>query len=337
MDTQRWIVNPVVDLLFVCGGLVWILVFLTNSSGDFALAGNIAVAAHLFSETHIAATLRKIYNDPSSIARHSMYTIILPLFSLAIFVVGISIPGITAALLKAYLIMLMYHFMSQTYGIALLYLYKWNYAPGVFFKSILRGFLLSIASMNIAKQLAEPSALPESFLGLQLPASSLLPHFFVDITQQCFYTIAFVLVCSIVFEVIESRKYVPLPVVLILLTSVAAFGTNSVLQGLFWFYLPAFFHGSQYIAITLSQHLKSRNHDIRHINVEMSNETLGYYLSLLLIAVAIYIALPQALRFAGVQYDLAFATVFALVGLHHFMTDQAIWKLRDPKVRNPLL
>jgi hypothetical protein len=58
---------------------------------------------------------------------------------------------------------------------------------------------------------------------------------------------------------------------------------------------------------------------------------------LLLIAVTIYLGIPRLLSEFGFSYTLSFATIFVAVNLYHFITDQAIWKLRDPEVRRNML
>ena len=51
----------------------------------------------------------------------------------------------------------------------------------------------------------------------------------------------------------------------------------------------------------------------------------------------IYVAMPRLLQEFGFSYTLAFATVFVTINIHHFLTDAAIWKLKDQKVRKVLL
>ncbi len=51
----------------------------------------------------------------------------------------------------------------------------------------------------------------------------------------------------------------------------------------------------------------------------------------------IYVRAPQWSMHLGISYSTAFVTIFAVINFHHFLTDRAIWKLRDPKVRDVLL
>jgi hypothetical protein len=337
MNPNKWIINSWIDVLFVCGGMVWFLALASQLAGYEDSIAKIAIAAHLFSETHIAATLRKIYGSLETIKANALYTVWLPLLAIPISAAALAIPMFLGSLLKAYLLWLIYHFLAQTYGIILLYYYKWNYAPSGFDKITLRLFLYAVAAKVIVSQLLTSTSQSMSFLGLELPAWPPLSSLFMDIAQLTVCIYGLLLIFAVMYKATFESKIPPLPVMLILLTVVTAFCLQSKLQGLFWFYLPAFYHGSQYLAVTVSQYLRERNFDIRNGGSEMSNEVLNYYLSLLLIAVTIYIGVPQVLRLAGIEYNLGFATVFALVGLHHFLTDQAIWKLRHTRVARSLV
>jgi hypothetical protein len=46
--------------------------------------------------------------------------------------------------------------------------------------------------------------------------------------------------------------------------------------------------------------------------------------------------LPRAVSFFGVSLDLASAVLIAGIQIHHFFVDGVIWKLRNPRVANPL-
>jgi hypothetical protein len=47
--------------------------------------------------------------------------------------------------------------------------------------------------------------------------------------------------------------------------------------------------------------------------------------------------LPGLLQDFGFDYKVAFATIFCVINFHHFLIDAAIWRLRDPRVRNLLI
>lgn len=64
-----------------------------------------------------------------------------------------------------------------------------------------------------------------------------------------------------------------------------------------------------------------------------SSSGFKYVGQLLLIGCFIFIAIPSMLAQFGIDRSVAFATVFAVINFHHFLTDQAIWKLRDPAVK----
>ena len=47
--------------------------------------------------------------------------------------------------------------------------------------------------------------------------------------------------------------------------------------------------------------------------------------------------LPRIFAEMGFSYPVVFATIFCVFNFHHFLTDRAIWRLRDPKVRQTLV
>jgi hypothetical protein len=55
------------------------------------------------------------------------------------------------------------------------------------------------------------------------------------------------------------------------------------------------------------------------------------------IGIFIYGGLPGLLQDFGFDYKVAFATIFCVINFHHFLIDAAIWRLRDPRVRNLLI
>jgi hypothetical protein len=46
---------------------------------------------------------------------------------------------------------------------------------------------------------------------------------------------------------------------------------------------------------------------------------------------------PRAVEKAGYSFAIANAVVLSAVQIHHFFVDGVIWKLKNPKVSNPLL
>jgi hypothetical protein len=116
---------------------------------------------------------------------------------------------------------------------------------------------------------------------------------------------------------------------------------NKVSQYL-WLYVPAFFHGSQYIAISLGLHIKEKG-----LPEGMSASQIGelitepvalrYLGTLLLAGLCFFQLIPFIAGFLGLNAIAVAASTFAAIHFHHFLTDAAIWKLSDPEVRKLLV
>src|SRR5579885_384516 len=111
---SAWIVSPVIDFLFGCGGLVWILFLLhyyfLNGSGTGTIAEALIITSSLgavcLSETHTAATLVAGFRHAKSpgLLRSALY--LMAALSLALAVFGIALPGAASILVKVYLLII---------------------------------------------------------------------------------------------------------------------------------------------------------------------------------------------------------------------------------------
>jgi hypothetical protein len=299
----------------------------------------ILASSHLFGEAHISATLFRIYGSDDMRNRFKTCTIWLPFLGLLLCVAGLFHPFVTAVMLKVYLLWVFQHFVGQAYGLCLLYCQKRHYTLSIFDKKLLLLMLNSAAAMAITAQLTSNNFSTENFLGQALPDWGFLPHSINTFCALLLQASVGALCVQICWKSLVGRQYFPLPALLMLLTVIATFTSNP--SASLWLYLPAFFHATQYLAVTVSQYLKERQaaaENARDIWKQIAQPVgLKYYSNLLVIAVLLYVLLPTLLSFCGFPRELTFASVFAVVNLHHFLTDMTIWKMRDSKTRNSLV
>ncbi|HMO24499.1 MAG TPA: hypothetical protein PKC98_26345, partial [Candidatus Melainabacteria bacterium] len=108
----------------------------------------------------------------------------------------------------------------------------------------------------------------------------------------------------------------------------------SPLAGVLWFYVPAFFHASQYLALNLARN-KERTNTEQQSDEMIHNgiktwPALAYIGKAALIASLIYVIFPHCLNlFGGFSFNDAAALVFAAVNYHQFATDAAFWKFDE--------
>lgn len=118
-----------------------------------------------------------------------------------------------------------------------------------------------------------------------------------------------------------------------------AVGSSSAM---IWMYVPAYFHGSQYLAVSLSYHLKEKNlpegmpaADIwQYVWTPAAQKFLGF---IVVTGGFFYVVIPSFFAQIGFSYSLVAGLVLGVVNFHHFITDAAIWRLRDPRCRKILL
>ncbi len=346
----EWILHPVVDLLFSCGGLLWILFalhfFVLMPQGLIQLLQIMAIVSvvgtHIFSETHTVATLVRAYRTSESRERYSLYTHGAALVGGFVMLAALFVPGLTPILAKLYLLFVVQHFTAQTFGMVLLYCYKRGYWLSGLEKGVLSALMNCTAVMAILRQLTYKEWAANGFLAQKIPFWGNLPEYFFHASTVVLAALAVTFSFLVVRKFVVEKKLMPFPAILLAVTGIAIFCFPFKMASVLFLYAPAFFHGSQYIVLSSAVYLKEKGLpeacSPSKIYEALKQESGLRYLGFLLMgAMVIYLGIPRLLQEFGFDFSLAFATIFSVVNLHHFITDQAIWKLRDPKLRNLVL
>lgn len=334
-----WILNPYIDIFFCCGGLMWLLFAAQMFTQGTAIAPSAAtvlmfgvIGSIFLSETHTAAGLVQIYSDksaknnPASFMRKAL--IIFSLLALTCLLIRDIIPFLS----KLYLLLAVQHFTGQSYGLVLLYCLKNNYFLGDKQKFVIKAFMQSTMWFAILQQLTFREWAPPTLLNMSLPNWPLLPRIFYDLATAALVASTIAFLCVLTHKLRSEKKMLPLPACLLAMTTLAIFICSKDIAGALWLFAPAFFHGSQYLVVTISKQLKSPEPGKSILS------TVGnYYSQLLVIALLIYLCIPKLLINLGVDPSVAFISVFLAINMHHMLTDHVIWKLRKPEVREALV
>lgn len=344
-----WILNPFIDVLFCCGGLLWVVfaahifnVGLGAASENAGLVLMAILGTHVFSESHTAATLFRVYGSEQTRTKLSFYTKWAALACFVLCGLALKIDGLAAIFTKIYLVWVVQHFMAQTYGIALIYCYKRGYIMSPVEKYFFKLMIDCTTLFAILRQFTYQEWGSDTFLGQQLPFIALVPEpvfmcvdFLLKFSVFCF-------ACMVMRRAFAEHKLFPLPAMFLVFTGVVMFVLGKELTGALWLYVPAFYHGTQYLVVTTSYYLKERglpegvtSSQIGRLVVQPV--TLRYLGFMFMIGIFIYVGVPGLLEQLGVQFTTAFAAVFCVINFHHFLTDAAIWRLRDPQVRKILV
>lgn len=343
---SRWILNGWLDLAFVCGGLPWLLAA-TNAFAQHAAWARVTAALSVstvalttvFGNPHTMATLIRIYWTAEARERFRVYARTLVVPCLALCAVGFAFEGVVPLMLLGYLVWVIQHYSSQCYGITLIYCYKRGYPLGATHKQLVRLLYQATAAVAIVRRFTWPDWGVRVFLGYAVPSWT-LPMPFLWAANALF---AVTLAANVVVTVKTARdtgRTPPLPALVLTGSTLAFLLMSGWFSGLLALYVPAVFHGSQYLAVAASYHLKDGAAPPSHAGMwaALRSSTGAFYVLLVILGGAfIYVGMPRILEEMGLKFATAMASIFAVVNFHHFLTDRAIWRLRDPRTREILL
>lgn len=354
-----WIVSPIIDYLFVAGGLVW-LCFLAN----YALIGTqlpfdrsdpkklvllavIFVSQHVFFDAHNIATYFRLWGSQEDRETFKFYRTWLFYAAIALFVLGVVVRPIIGTLVLWYLAVTFWHYAMQTFGIALIYCSKRNYELNGFEREVFRTLMLVLSVYAIARFFITQGLAPYNLYGAATPFWMPLNSPVALLTHQVL--IAALVVVALMFAIIVASKLIvdkqmlPLPVVFMLATIGALALVPREYNALLWLYVPALYHASQYLAVSLSYYVKERGLPEGLDPWLMASEirkwpVLHHFGKAILIGCTLYIVLPHMVQLVGLGgYDEMIGLTFVVVNYHHFATDAVIWQLRDPRIRKLLI
>ncbi|MEZ4487152.1 MAG: hypothetical protein R3F51_06175 [Cyanobacteriota/Melainabacteria group bacterium] len=349
-----WIINPVFDFIFITGGGVLCLMLINylfigwtiptefHTPSQMFLITMMFLSQHIFADSHNTATYMRIWGSPDDRERFKFYRTWLVYSCIPIFVLGLLKPDFTSALVYLYLITVFWHYAAQTFGISLIYCYKRGYYLKNWEKEIFRWFILSMSGYVIIRFLTYQTFSPRNFYGVPIPFWGPLPEVLFNAAQFIFYILTFLFIFVVLKKFIMEKKLIPLPSVLLVLTVSCLGLSKDTSNAMMWFYVPGFFHGSQYLAVCLSYYLKEKGMpegmstwDIAKVAVTAPG--LKYVGTVILTGCFFYVGIPHFFMQLGFDYAMVGGLVLGVVNYHHFITDAAIWRLRDKRCRELLL
>lgn len=321
-----WLWNPGVDLLIGCAG--WSLPFLALSAvapgGGIDVAYAFSLLTLVCNHPHYMATLQRAFAVAERRTAYHFYTLHLPLLLAAVAVGLLRYPPLVPAFFTLYLIWSPWHYSGQNFGLVMLLARRADAKPE---RRLLRvAFIASYLVWLLTVQ-SQPSSDPYVW-SLELPAAAVNPIALA-------LTVAFLLTGSAALGRMGERsgwRAIGPPAVL--LSSQAlwfiapwllqAIGGRGVSPLYYSTGALAFMHCAQYLWLT--------SWVARREVGAQAWQPWRYAGVLGLGGVALFTAGPW-LGSALLGADLRESTliVIALVNLHHFALDGALWKLRDPR------
>lgn len=328
-----YFVNPVIDAIFVCGGLPWAIGLAMyfympeQMSGGQLVAYGIflQILVHLFNDAHVGATWVRLYSSKESRRRFRLHAVWLAIGLAALGAASLYFPEITAALMKIYMVAVLQHYIAQAYGVAMIYCGRNNYVMTPMTRGGLKMTILTLTLWICAIQL---SPLQIKFYYVQTPYLNIVPLWAIIVLRGLFFISLILFLSSLLSQTLESKRPPPWTF-LCILASIFVFMAAGLKSPLIRLIAPPLFHASQYLVVSGVYVMRERGIQARQALLKNS---LAYSVSVVILGYFGYQLLPNVLTSSGFQSSLA--AVFAPMSLHHFLADRAMWRLRDSKTRS---
>ncbi|MBX3137905.1 hypothetical protein KF707_16890 [Candidatus Obscuribacterales bacterium] len=358
-----WVISPVLDFVFIYGGVFWlmcvmhVMLFGFNAANlenlKYHVGGPVdwgvsqwwvlmaMVTPVLINNTHTWATYMRIYGSTEDRERFKFYGRYLIWAPLILFVSALIYPPLQGWVVYVHMGWVFQHYTSQTYGVGLIYCYKRNYVMSAREKQIYKLLLASISGYVITQLACMREAVPADMWGVPLP--------FLGLPREIHTAaVGFLIVMSVMFtgmvivHYFKHKRMMPFPTLTMTL-GVALLGMATDYGSLIaWLWAPPFLHGAQYCLISLSYYLKEKGLPNGWSSADISKALLTkpaikWMAWAIIGGNFIYVVIPHIMADFGWSFMAIVSVVQGCVNFHHFLTDGAIWKLRDAKTRQLLI
>lgn len=339
---KLWIVSPMVDMLFVCGGMLWLLaavsmlspsLFASKTAPMFMVLTQIG--AVFFLDAHNGATILRIFNERELRAKHKILWLWAPLVLSSLFVLCLFNQILLLVFLRIYMSLVPHHLTAQSYGICLMY-----FARAKVFLTRKEMFALKLAFTlmavtSIARNFSGKAV--SELMGVPVPSLVLFP----DSVGWSLAGIAWVTTlgaCGLILKRIKhaERTHIPTGAIMVLFSTLTLLTLGPSL-GLAVVFSSAFFHASQYLVVSGLVHLKKT--ELKHVQLppprprHLILKSVTFWGQTIVLGTLLYLALPTALAHFGLSVVNTAVAVLCFASLHHFIADAVIWRMRDPKNR----
>ncbi|MGC0774811.1 MAG: tetratricopeptide repeat protein [Candidatus Acidiferrum sp.] len=334
-----WIYRPWIDLTVGCGAwsapLLLAGVYFANS---YERGWSIAFyfLALLSNYPHFMATVYRAYHTRDEFEKYRIYTVHVALFLVLAGVVTHLWYAVLPWVFTLYICWSPWHYTGQNFGLMMMFARRAGVSPTEKERRALRlsfiaSYILLMLSFNTGASgdaLILSLGLPAKFT---LPARGALALFFVGASGWALVSLArrshFRTILPVLTLTATQFLWFLLPAVIELLSG------REIPQTRYSSGLLAVLHSTQYLWIT-SYYQKKEARAAGDSHWSFS----GYLLTLIAGGIALFIPGPWIVsRIFHADFAASFLTFTALVNIHHFILDGAIWKLRDPRISSMLL
>lgn len=333
-DGAVWIYYPWLDLVVGCGAWsvpLLLLAYFSSAASTLTWSVLFYVLALFFNYPHYMATIYRAYHTKEDFEKYRIFTVHITL--LVVLTVILSHFWIAALpfIFTLYLTASPWHYSGQNYGLFMMFARRAGAQPATLERRALyAAFLISYAVLLLS--LHTGSSGDPLFISLNIPQT-------ISSRAQVVLAIAFV-ACSVLgLSRLISQAGVRrmIPSLTLFSTQCVWFLVPSLLSLLEKFQVPrsrystgvlAVMHSAQYLWIT-SYYAKRE----AATTPNRAWRPFSYFAILIAGGIALFIPGPwlSSLVF-HFDFTRSFLLFTALVNIHHFILDGAIWKLRDGRI-----
>jgi Tfp pilus assembly protein PilF len=334
-----WIYGPVIDLLAGCGAWsapLLLLAFFASNSNAHGWTVAFYFLALLFNYPHFMATVYRAYHSRSEFEKYRVFTVhtalLLALAGVAAHVWYAVLPWI----FTLYICWSPWHYTGQNFGLLMMFARRAGISPTSIERRALRlafvaSFVLLMLSFHTGASgdpLILSLGLPANFT---LPARAVLAAFFFVASGWALLSVSR-----------RSGLRATVPALLLVVTQflwfllpalIELFSGRDVPQTRYSSGILAVLHSTQYLWITsYYQAREARAAGDTHWKL------WRYLVTLFAGGIALFVPGPWIVsRLFHADFTASFLTFTALVNIHHFILDGALWKLRDSRNAQLLL
>ncbi len=334
-----WIYRPWIDLTVGCGAwsapLLLAGFYFANSYGrGWSVA--FYFLALLSNYPHFMATVYRAYHTRDEFEKYRIYTVHVALLLAAAGVVTHVWYGLLPWIFTLYICWSPWHYTGQNFGLLLMFARRAGVSPTQAERRALRlSFIASFILLMLSFHTGPSGDALILSLGLAakftLPARAVLALFFVGASGWALASLArrsnFRAILPVLTLTITQFLWFLLPAVIELVSG------REIPQTRYSSGLLAVLHSTQYLWIT-SYYQKKEARAAGDSHWSFSR----YLVTLIAGGIALFIPGPWIVsRIFHADFAASFLTFTALVNIHHFILDGAIWKLRDSRVASLLL
>ncbi len=339
-----WVYNPWLDLIIGCGGWsapLLLISYLSLASSTRMWAVVFYVLALFFNYPHYMATIYRAYHRSEDFQKYRVFTIHITGLMLLTLVLSHVWLGLLPWIFTIYLTWSPWHYSGQNYGLFMMFARRAGANPDkttthALYGAFIASYLILFLSFHTGLS-SDPL-----FISLGIPPV-------IGKWEQVVLGAAFIVLSVFGFgrlaRATEWKRLVP---------CITLFSSQFL-----WFFLPAaislikglsipqnrystgvlaVMHSAQYLWIT------SYYAQREAVKTQASDATarnwrpVAYFGVLILGGIALFVPGPwMASRAFHHDFTASFLIFTALVNIHHFILDGAIWKLRDGRVASLLL